>query len=577
MSVAALSFGVGAFYVAGTAAATGSLTALLGSISADAAASAPTVRRLYKYARQGQRVVQIGQVIGIGGGSWLTSKLVGAPPTAAELELAKREKDASSWNPLKRRKGKKSSAKGMSEEELRQLAERQRKRAEEQAESSTARALKNLLEGSVLSSHAWWLRTDRTLRIVGGPRASEVEGFLVIETDTYEPFLVVDEAGATVGEGVEKLPAPGEEKRIEAAATAAAAGSASEGEAGADAEEKNKSDGAQPLVAGTSSTAATGSTWKERLSLTLADATTSANETLGEWRTYVMAQAAATQEAWAERQRTKREAAVKEGAKWKGDEKKDGETEKQGEAAKEEKGGEEEENSSDESDSDADSIPEEVIRVTSRSSEQNTAPGSTATPSLGAQAAATASQEQSKTTAADHDDKPPSANSETSPFDKLIEMGFERAEARSALLRAQGDLNKALEQLMNKDRADAQGQSTEQDAPAQDEDTPMAVQEQDGAESAAVGGVATPPAEPAAVAAPAPAVPGRVLPVKGGEDLTKPHVLTRAGETATAVRERVEGVPLLGTALRYGSGWALGTSTTPVAEQKKNAEKGKKK
>lgn len=42
------------------------------------------------------------------------------------------------------------------------------------------------------------MKHDRVLRICGGPRASEVEGLLVIETDTLEPFTVIDEVGNTV-------------------------------------------------------------------------------------------------------------------------------------------------------------------------------------------------------------------------------------------------------------------------------------------------------------------------------------------------------------------------------------------
>jgi hypothetical protein len=81
VTLTALSLGAGAIYVAGAASAAGGMSAAVAAISArvgaTAAAQAPTARRLYKYARKGQRVVQIGQVLGIGGGALAGKALAG--------------------------------------------------------------------------------------------------------------------------------------------------------------------------------------------------------------------------------------------------------------------------------------------------------------------------------------------------------------------------------------------------------------------------------------------------------------------------------------------------------------------
>lgn len=150
VTIGALSLGAGAIYVAaagGTAAAMASLSARIG---ASVAAATPTAKRLYKLAQRGQKVARVGQVVGIGGG---------AAATAASKSL------------------------------------------EDHATSAGKSALKRLLQGSVLSSPGWLMDRDRTFRITGGPRASVVDGLLVIETDTTVPFELKDESGKTVAMG----------------------------------------------------------------------------------------------------------------------------------------------------------------------------------------------------------------------------------------------------------------------------------------------------------------------------------------------------------------------------------------
>lgn len=88
VTLTALSLGAGAIYVVGAASAAGGMSAAVAAISArvgaTAAAQAPTARRLYKYARKGQRVVQIGQVLGIGGGALAGKALAGKGEAAGE-------------------------------------------------------------------------------------------------------------------------------------------------------------------------------------------------------------------------------------------------------------------------------------------------------------------------------------------------------------------------------------------------------------------------------------------------------------------------------------------------------------
>lgn len=172
VSLCAVSLGAGAVWVAGAATAAGGVTAAVTTISARvgaaAASQAPTARRLYKYARQGQRFVQIGQVIGLGGGALLGKKAAEAQqggPAKSELERKQEEKGGSSWFAF---------------EENRRIKE-------------AKKVLKGLLEGSVVHSQGWYIGKDRTIHIRGGPRATEVDGLLIIETDTLEPFEVVSE------------------------------------------------------------------------------------------------------------------------------------------------------------------------------------------------------------------------------------------------------------------------------------------------------------------------------------------------------------------------------------------------
>ena len=172
VSLCVLSLGAGAVWVAGAATAAGGVGAAITSISArigaTAAAQAPTARRLYKYARQGQHIVQIGQVLGLGGGALLGKKAAEAQlngPAQSELERRQKEQGGKSW-----------------------FAWDENARVKE-----AKKVLKGLLEGSVVSSAGWFMKKDRTIRIKGGPRATEMDGLLVIETDTLEAFEVVSD------------------------------------------------------------------------------------------------------------------------------------------------------------------------------------------------------------------------------------------------------------------------------------------------------------------------------------------------------------------------------------------------
>lgn len=125
VTVGALSLGAGAIYIAGASAAAGGTSAAIAAISAKigthVATHAPTVRRLYKYAQHGQRVVQVGQVIGIGGGA--TAAKMGWKGKGAQDETGEVEAEQGGA------KDKKSAKK---------------------AEKGARKVLKGLLEGSVL-------------------------------------------------------------------------------------------------------------------------------------------------------------------------------------------------------------------------------------------------------------------------------------------------------------------------------------------------------------------------------------------------------------------------------------------
>ncbi|UZJ53437.1 hypothetical protein CBS101457_002757 [Exobasidium rhododendri] len=173
ISLCVLSLGAGAVWVAGATTAAGGVTAAVTSISArigaTAAAQAPTARRLYKYAQKGQHIVQIGQVLGLGGGALLGKKAAEAQlggPAQSELERKQKEKGGSSW-----------------------FAWDENARVKE-----AKKVLKGLLEGSVVSSAGWYMKGERTIRIKGGPRATEMDGLLIIETDTLEAFVVVSDS-----------------------------------------------------------------------------------------------------------------------------------------------------------------------------------------------------------------------------------------------------------------------------------------------------------------------------------------------------------------------------------------------
>lgn len=172
VSLCAVSLGAGAVWVAGAATAAGGIGAAVTSIGARvgaaAASQAPTARRLYKYARQGQHIVQVGQVLGLGGGAFLGKKAAEAQQSGAaksEVERKQDEKGGKSW-----------------------FAWDENTRVKE-----AKKVLKGLLEGSVVSSAGWYMKSDRTIRIRGGPRATEMDGLLIIETDTLEPFEVVSD------------------------------------------------------------------------------------------------------------------------------------------------------------------------------------------------------------------------------------------------------------------------------------------------------------------------------------------------------------------------------------------------
>ncbi|PWN36500.1 uncharacterized protein FA14DRAFT_186713 [Meira miltonrushii] len=167
VSVAALSLGAGAIYVGMAAGAAGGVSAALSTISAQvstaAASQVPTARRLYKYAQKGQKVVQIGQVLGIGGGALLGNR--------AAIAQSKQHDEV---------------VRAEQHDELTGQADIERiKKVKE--------VLMGLIEKSALRSHGWYMKGDRTILIRGGPKAAEVDQWLIIETDTVTPFEVLSE------------------------------------------------------------------------------------------------------------------------------------------------------------------------------------------------------------------------------------------------------------------------------------------------------------------------------------------------------------------------------------------------
>lgn len=173
ITVGALTLGAGAIYFAGASVAAGgtvaAVSAVTARISAAVATHTPTVKRLMKYASHGQTVAKVGEVIGIGGGALAGAKGANGKTKPVDQQL------------------------------------------KDKAAQASKSALKKLLQGSVLSSAGWYMDRDRTIRIIGGPKASITDGLLVIETDTTVPFALVDETGRTVAvgnqDGAEPVPA----------------------------------------------------------------------------------------------------------------------------------------------------------------------------------------------------------------------------------------------------------------------------------------------------------------------------------------------------------------------------------
>jgi hypothetical protein len=148
VSVAALSLGAGAIYVGMAAGAAGGVSAAISSISAQvstaAASQVPTARRLYKYAQKGQKVVQIGQILGIGGGALLGNR-------AAIAQTKQHEEGARAVEAHDELTG--------------------------QADIERIKKVKEILMGLIEKS----------------PKAAEVDRWLIIETDTVTPFEVLSE------------------------------------------------------------------------------------------------------------------------------------------------------------------------------------------------------------------------------------------------------------------------------------------------------------------------------------------------------------------------------------------------
>ncbi|KDN53456.1 hypothetical protein K437DRAFT_271677 [Tilletiaria anomala UBC 951] len=554
VSVAVLSLGVGAVYVAGTAAATGSISGMLTAISTDMAVSLPTVRRLYKYAKQGQRVVHIGQVIGIGNESSLTNKLAGVTTATPGTSSS-----GNKWRWLGKKQGSPEDAKALNKAEGKGQGQQLQRKAEKEVENSVARALKNLLDGSVLSSYGWFMSKERTLHIIGGPRATEVEGFLVIETDTYEPFRIVDEKGEIVGIGVEEVPDATEgEKAAALDAVAAVKGGQAHPESEGMPESFKGGNGKNMPP------------WKERLVASLNSATTQTCATLAEWKMYATKQAETAQEY------VKARSGIPAADK----------------AEMQARGWEiglvehtEAEGANDVTKYSAVPTPSEALAV----------PDSSVVGGA--------------TTADAEADVPPSPQNESSPVDKLVEMGYTRQEARQALLHEQGNLENALERLLIRDQEKAvlaQSQSgvnsacsstvafTADSAVGQTSSSADATVMLAGTSAQrSASQLLTPPEATTTTLSsssfpaptPSPSSPGRVLPVKNAESVTQPHWVTRVHNTASGWIDSAERTPFVGGATRIGADvvrkrgdrWLSKDSSTSIAKRSAAEKKGKEK
>ncbi|KAK0535114.1 hypothetical protein OC842_002416 [Tilletia horrida] len=203
VSISVVTLGAGAVYFASAAAAAGGASALVANISAQLATKAPTIRRLYKYARRGQQISRIGNIVGIGG-----SVLAGKKVAEAEAAHEEKEEQGGMFSGFMRKKT---------------VSKKQQKKQT----NESMKILQGLVAGSVISSPGWFLNRDRTLKLTGGPRATEVDGLLIIETDTVEPFKIVEEdTGKTLAKGKseQELLQAGEQAQLAAAAEAAKAG-----------------------------------------------------------------------------------------------------------------------------------------------------------------------------------------------------------------------------------------------------------------------------------------------------------------------------------------------------------------
>ncbi|KAE8210564.1 hypothetical protein CF327_g5573 [Tilletia walkeri] len=212
VTVSVVTLGVGAVYFSAAAAAAGSASAVMANISAQVASKVPAIRKLYKYARRSQQIARIGNIVGVGGSMLASKKLADADAAAISSKTASQPEGRFSgfWSKKEDKLSKK--------EEKKQAAE-------------SMKILQGLVAGSVVSSPGWYLNRDRTLRIEGGPRATEVDGLLVIETDTVVPFTIVEEHGKTLAKGKsqQELLQAGEQAQLAAVAAAAQSEDTQEG------------------------------------------------------------------------------------------------------------------------------------------------------------------------------------------------------------------------------------------------------------------------------------------------------------------------------------------------------------
>ncbi|KAE8250994.1 hypothetical protein A4X13_0g4215 [Tilletia indica] len=212
VTVSVVTLGVGAVYFSAAAAAAGSASAVMANISAQVASKVPAIRKLYKYARRSQQIARIGNIVGVGGSMLASKKLADADAAAISSKTASQSEGRFSgfWSKKEDKLSKK--------EEKKQAAE-------------SMKILQGLVAGSVVSSPGWYLNRDRTLRIEGGPRATEVDGLLVIETDTVVPFTIVEEHGKTLAKGKsqQELLQAGEQAQLAAVAAAAQSEDTQEG------------------------------------------------------------------------------------------------------------------------------------------------------------------------------------------------------------------------------------------------------------------------------------------------------------------------------------------------------------